>query len=200
LTQHDQIVFHDNDFEVFIDPDGDRWQYYEIEVNALQTIFDLFLHKTYREGGPAIHGWDCAGLGVETRVFGTLNDPSQMDSGWQVQLSIPWKSLQPPAAPELATLPDLGDSARAGRFPQPGDMWRINFSRVQWRHNFEHLDTRGARAGMPTDAERAEIIARAGSAAYRKAPKLPEDNWVWSPQWAIDMHLPQFWGRVSFFR
>ena len=34
LTEHDAIVYHDNDFEVFIDPNGDARDYYEIEVNA----------------------------------------------------------------------------------------------------------------------------------------------------------------------
>ena len=58
LTERDQIVFHDNDFEVFIDPDGDGRAYYEIEVNANNTIFDLFLVRTYRDGGPALHDWD----------------------------------------------------------------------------------------------------------------------------------------------
>jgi hypothetical protein len=27
---------------------------------------------------------------------------------------------------------------------------------------------------------------------------LPEDNWVWSPQGAIDMHMPERWGVVRF--
>ena len=36
LLTHDQIIFHDNDFEVFIDPDSDCREYYEIEVNALR--------------------------------------------------------------------------------------------------------------------------------------------------------------------
>src|SRR5579872_6211653 len=31
LRQHDTIVYHDNDFEVFIDPDGDRENYFELE-------------------------------------------------------------------------------------------------------------------------------------------------------------------------
>jgi hypothetical protein len=52
LTEYDQIVFYDNDFEIFIDPNGDTEEYYEIEINALGTIFDLFLFKTYRNGGP----------------------------------------------------------------------------------------------------------------------------------------------------
>ena len=44
LRVRDQIVFHDNDFEVFIDPDGDGREYYEVEINARTTVFDLFLH------------------------------------------------------------------------------------------------------------------------------------------------------------
>ena len=36
LTARDSVIFHDNDFEVFIDPDGDTHAYYELEVNALE--------------------------------------------------------------------------------------------------------------------------------------------------------------------
>ena len=31
-----------------------------------------------------------------------------------------------------------------------------------------------------------------------KVPGKPEDNWVWSPQGKINMHLPEFWGYVQF--
>ena len=43
LTEHDSVIFHDNDFEVFIDPDGDNHQYYEYEINAFGTDWDLRL-------------------------------------------------------------------------------------------------------------------------------------------------------------
>ena len=36
LTTRDAVIFQDNDFEVFIDPDGDTHEYYELEVNALE--------------------------------------------------------------------------------------------------------------------------------------------------------------------
>jgi hypothetical protein len=26
----------------------------------------------------------------------------------------------------------------------------------------------------------------------------PEDNWTWTPQWEINMHVPQQWGTVRF--
>jgi len=83
---------------------------------------------------------------------------------------------------------DFGDRARNGAAPAAGDTWRINFSRVQWRHNHETLDAANMRAGAPHAGD---------GTPYVKRP-LPEDNWVWSPQWAIDMHLPQFWGKVTF--
>ena len=43
LTQRDSVIFHDNDFEVFIDPDGDNHNYYELEINALNSVWDLRL-------------------------------------------------------------------------------------------------------------------------------------------------------------
>jgi hypothetical protein len=33
---------------------------------------------------------------------------------------------------------------------------------------------------------------------YEKLPKTPEDNWVWSPQGEINMHIPDRWGYVKF--
>ena len=159
LTKHDSVIFHDNDFEVFIDPDGDNHEYYEIEINALNTEWDLFLRKPYRNGGPAINEWEIPGLKTGVHVEGTLNNPSDKDTSWSVEFAIPWKVLA-----EFAHRPAP---------PRDGDQWRVNFSRVEWRH--EIVDGR-----------------------YRKVPKTREDNWVWSPQGAIDMHRPERWGYVQF--
>lgn len=49
LSQRDAVIFHDNDFEVFIDPDGDTHDYYELEINAMGTLWDLLLIKPYRD-------------------------------------------------------------------------------------------------------------------------------------------------------
>ena len=38
-------VFNDNDFEIFVDPDGSTHGYKEIEINAIRTIFDLLMNK-----------------------------------------------------------------------------------------------------------------------------------------------------------
>ena len=78
---------------------------------------------------------------------------------WSVEFAIPWKALA-----EFAHRPAP---------PLDGDQWRVNFSRVEWRH---------------------EVV----DGKYRKVPNTPEDNWVWSPQGAIDMHRPEHWGYVQF--
>lgn len=117
LTERDSIVYHDNDFEVFLNPTGDNHRYYELEINALNTIFDLFLPKPYRDGGPADHGWDVKGLRSAVQVNGTLNDPSDTDRGWSVELAFPWAAF---------------DRHGGGEPPRDGEQWRMNFSRVQW--------------------------------------------------------------------
>jgi len=159
LSERDAIVFYDDDFEIFIDPDGDTREYYEIEVNALNTIFDLFLVQTYIDGGPALHDWDLKGMRSAVSVAGTVNDPSDVDVGWIVEFALPWDHLAP--------------AAHMPTPPNDGDVWRINFSRVQWRHRI--VDGR-----------------------YEKVPDRPEDNWVWSPQGVVNMHLPEHWGYVEF--
>ncbi len=169
--KHDMVVFHENDFEVFIDPDGDGAGYYEIEVNAKGTIFDLYLHKAYRDGGPALHGWNCTGVDGGVHVQGTLNVSADADRGWSVEIAIPWASLVPPAGAPKGS----AEEARLGSPPGLGDTWRMNFSRVQW-----------------------PLVKT--SDGYAKEPGAKEDNWVWTPQWAVDMHRPEHWGRVRFTR
>ena len=118
LTQHDAVIFHDNDFEMFIDPDGDALNYVELEINALNTTWDLFLAKPYRDGGQADNAFEIVGLTHGVRVLGTLNRPGDVDSGWTVTLALPWKAL---ARASFTT-----------KAPRPGQTWRINFSRVEW--------------------------------------------------------------------
>lgn len=118
LTEHDAVIFQDNDFEVFLDPDGDNHNYYEIEINALGTVWDLRLVRPYRDGGPALNSWHVPGLKTAVVVDGTLNDPSDTDTGWTVHLALPW--------------PVLAEFAGRPAPPADGDQWRVNFSRVEW--------------------------------------------------------------------
>lgn len=118
LKNHDEIVFHDNDFEVFIDPDNDTHRYYEIEVNARNTIFDLFMPKPYRNGSGALMVYDVPGLKSAVHVQGTLNQPKDTDKSWTVEMFVPFAALSFAIEPKA---------------PVDGDFWRINFSRVEWK-------------------------------------------------------------------
>lgn len=120
LTKHDSVIFNDNDFEFFIDPDGDNHEYYEFEINALNTVWDLFLPRPYKDGGRADNGWDVPGMITAVHVNGTLNDPSDRDAGWTVEIAIPWAALC--------------EFARRAAPPRDGDQWRVDFSRVEWQH------------------------------------------------------------------
>jgi hypothetical protein len=121
LTERDAVIFYDNDFEVFIDPDGDTHQYYEFEMNALNTVWDLLLIQPYRDGGPAVNAWDIKGLKSGVAINGTINKPGDVDRSWTVEIAFPWHVLK--------------ECAQKNTPPKSGDQWRLNFSRVEWQTN-----------------------------------------------------------------
>jgi hypothetical protein len=88
---------------VFIDPDGDSHEYYEFEMNALNTGWDLFLPKPYKDGGKADDGWEIPGLKTAVHVRGTLNDPADKDDGWSVEIAFPWRVLAASGQPADAS-------------------------------------------------------------------------------------------------
>ena len=120
LTKKNSRIFDDNDFEVFIDPDGDNHHYYEFEMNALNTIWELMLMKPYKDGGPVVNPRNLEGTKTAVHVRGTINDPSDFDEGWSVEIAIPLKGLKEYA--QGVACP-----------PKDGDYWRLGFSRVEWQ-------------------------------------------------------------------
>lgn len=132
VRDRDAVIFRDNDFELFIDPSGTAHRYFEVEMNQLGTVWDLFLAKPYREGGHADNGWNIAGLRIAPGLQGTINDPRDRDRGWSVELAVPWAAF--------------ADSGRNVVPPHPGDRWRLNFSRVEW-----DVDERDGRYVKRTD-------------------------------------------------
>jgi hypothetical protein len=144
LTQHDSEIYQDNNFEVFLKPFAGSSGYFEFEINALNTSWDLYMNKPYNKGGKADSSWDIPGLKTAIAVHGTLNKSTDKDHGWTVEMAFPW-------------------TAFASRLPvttlKIGDEWRLNFSRAEWK------------TGQPKS-----------------------DYWVWTPQGAINMHIPEKWG------
>lgn len=119
LDQHDAIIYHNNDFEVFIKPYENQSTYFEIEVNSLNTVLDLLMNKPYRLGGEAKIHWDLKGFKSAVHIQGTNNNPHDIDKYWSIEMAIPFSGIQ-----------SFGRKIT----PEIGDHWRINFSRVQWQY------------------------------------------------------------------
>ena len=178
LTEHDSVIFHDNDFEIFVDANATTHYYKEFEMNALNTTWDLCLNKPYGDSGYenssrvfGDQGWDmqpplrCA-VAIEG---GSINAPATPNKKWTVEVALP--------------LADLMYNSTEQK-PRHGSFWRINFSRVEW--NVKVNETTGQYYKDPS----CQSCAEPGTAA--------EDNWVWSPQGEVAMHLPERWGILQF--
>lgn len=121
FTERNSPIYQkDSDFEVFIDPTGTHHNYLELEVNALNTVWNLKLDKPYDDGGHEHSGrvarpgepdyYDVNDQITATRVVhGSLN--AEKGALWTVQIAWSWEDL--------------------GRKPALGDYWKINFSRVE---------------------------------------------------------------------
>lgn len=119
LTEHDAVIYQDNDFEIFLNPTNDTHNYLEYEINALGTDWDLYLSKPYRDEGMCVlNNWEFAGKKSAVHVDGTLNNPNDTDKSWSVEVFIPWHSLN--------------QVIRGKERPAAGEYMRVNFSRVEW--------------------------------------------------------------------
>lgn len=165
ITEDESIIYFDNDFEIFLDPDGDNHCYYEFEINTLGADWDLFLNYPYNDGGQPVTSWDIKGLKSAVYCEGTVNDAGDIDTAWYVEVAMPWRSL-------------ITFSGKK-RNPITGDIWRMNFSRVQY----------------DLDIQDGGYLKRKDSLTGKT---LPERNWVWSPQHEINMHNPETWGYLVF--
>lgn len=107
--------------EIMIDPDGngDNRDYYEIQINPQNLVFDSqFDSYNLPKGGPngpfGHQDWS-AELKSAVHISGTLDNDSDNDIGYVVEAAIPWKSF----------------SKAKQSPPKPGDTWRINFYAMQ---------------------------------------------------------------------
>lgn len=117
IRNHDAVVFQDNAFEMFFSPEGETYNYVEFQINAYGTVWDLFMPKPYRNGGKGLTSWDIKGLQKAVYLDGTLNNPTDTDRSWSVELAVPFSSVQ----------------MNGSHNPAIGTIWRMNFSRVQWQ-------------------------------------------------------------------
>jgi len=103
--------------EIMVDPDGDgdNKDYYEIQINPQNLVFDSQF-DAYNEpkvdpDGPFGHQDWSANLKSAVSLDGTLDKSTDEDKGYTVEALIPWKSF-----------------AKAEKLPpELGSSWRINF-------------------------------------------------------------------------
>ena len=147
LTEHNSHIYENNDVEVFI-AGRDTYYEFEINaLNTVYEAFFIW-EDSYDKGGYAkaaefsrsnslvvpfngvgftnhprgmrLGSWafQFPGLKTAVHVDGTLNDDSDTDRGWTVELCFPWEGMKWLAKADGRALP-----------PKEGDMWRIDFSR-----------------------------------------------------------------------
>ncbi len=116
LRQRDAPIYEQEVVEVFLDANADGRTYNELQVSPHNVIFDAYF-PARRQGMDT--SWD-SGVETAVKVRGTLDDPSDQDEGWTVELRIPFARLA-----EVPSVP-----------PQKGERWRFNLYRL------EHLKRR----------------------------------------------------------
>ena len=120
VTEHNGKTWNNDVFELFFKPADDKPGYYEFQVNAAGTVFDLFLPR--RNSGGAGRYRDDQAFHVEAKVHlrGTLNKWTDKDEGWSVEGRIPWT-----------------DFLRTGGRPEPGEKWKFALCRYDYSVDFE---------------------------------------------------------------
>ncbi len=116
-TERDSPVYKDDCVEVFTSPDPDNLKnYFNIEMNAKGASLD-FQHP---DGPGSKVPWDPK-VGITTTIDGTLNDDSDTDNLWTLEVAIPFASF-----------------SHVAKNTQPGDEWRLNLHRLGGQTNFQH--------------------------------------------------------------
>lgn len=117
--QHDDPLWKADCVEMFIDADGNRVGYIELQVNPNNATFDSFFASTRAQ--PGDETWD-SGMVTAVKVRGTPDQSGDRDSGWDVEIAIPLAAVKGRAEAMAVRLP-----------PQVGDRWRLNVVRVDYR-------------------------------------------------------------------
>lgn len=161
LTERDAPIYQNNDVEVFI-AGKDNYYEFEINAfGTIYEVFFIW-EEAYKRGGydripefsrdhelvRPFHGvefqphprgdrigywnWDFPGLRSAVHVDGTINDNTDRDRGWTVELAFPWQGMKWLAHGDGRALP-----------PQDGDVWRMDFSRFNQYREAPPADDNG---------------------------------------------------------
>lgn len=111
FTERDSNTWEQEVIELFIDADGDRKDYLELQVTPANVVFDARFEK-HRSDLAKARAWNMEGLRTAALVDGTLNERDDTDKGYVVEMAVPAAQV-PGATTPLAH----------------GATWRVNLFR-----------------------------------------------------------------------
>ena len=116
--EHDGPVSRDDCFEVMVAPNINKpMNYYNIEWNVLGTFVDG--HRVQKKK----QAWDASDVRISGKYVGTLNDDTDVDQHWVVEVAIPFKNFE-----NVATQTP----------PRPGYRWNLNLNRHGGDSNMQY--------------------------------------------------------------
>ena len=106
VLDHDGPVYNEDAVEIFATPNPDNvTAYFGYEMNIHGTFLAYMAFE-----------WEAEGIQIATTHDGTLNDHSDTDRGWILEMAIPFENFRHLGG----TLP-----------PKEGDVWRWNLNRTK---------------------------------------------------------------------
>ena len=112
FTDRDSNTWEQEVIELFIDADGDKKDYLELQVTPANVVFDARF-EAHRSDLAKARAWNMAGLRTAVAVDGTLNARDDEDRGFSLEMAIPVAEV--PGAPHAPVV--------------AGDVWRVNLFR-----------------------------------------------------------------------
>ena len=185
MFERDDPLASEEVVEIFIDPDGDALNYAELEINPANVQWDLCILQRAPKW-KADTEWNITGLRSAVMAYGTVNDSTDTDIGWTVEIAMPWKGFE-------EIWPDRA------RTPKPGEFWRLNLYRI------ERVAGLSGKEEMARLGELRREAAQKGD--YREAARLSEEiekielrteYTCWSPTYSTGFHDPSRFGVVEF--
>lgn len=151
--ERDANTWEEEVFEIFIDPDGrDAQDYLELQINPLGTVFDAHFDEQLGRGEGSrdeqidrARSWNMEGLESAVHVEGTVNDDSDEDEFWSVEMRLPFDQMPPIDNP-----------------PNSKDEWAVNF----YRYDRPDDETTHTYAWSPPTSGSFHQVERFGSVVF----------------------------------
>jgi hypothetical protein len=132
-TERDSAVYMDDTVEVFTAPNTDRPNtYFNIEMNVIGIFLDQFHPEG--PGVPVKEEWNGEGIRIATAIDGTLNDDSDEDRSWTLEVAIPFRNFE---------------SVAKNTPPKSGDDWHLGLNRLGGKTNVQYSQWSASQTPKP---------------------------------------------------